>query len=129
MALNLNYLNNTSMPVSNINDFFNQGLPETQKLKDIYNNIKIVFKIQDSDIKMSFIEGRIYKFDISKSAKRIPIGVIYYIFLTSELHFYNYGDSIPFLTTKKKRISTSSVQGMIGNVDYSSLFNRIIGSV
>lgn len=128
MALNLNYLNKDSMVVSNINDFLGQGLPETQKIKDILNNIKIVFKIQDSDIKISFIEGRIYRFDITKS-KRIQIGVIYYIFPISELHFYNYGDNNPFLATRRKRVIYSLINGMIGSVDYSILFSKIIGSV
>lgn len=129
MAINLNYPGRESMVISNINDFFGQGLPETQKLKDLFNSIKVTFKVQDSDVVISFIEGRIYKFDITKSRKRIQIGAIYYLFPNSEIHFYNYGDEAPFLVVKKRKVIQSQVQGMIGSVDYSPIFSRIINAV
>ena len=129
MAINLNYLGRESMVISNINDFFGQGLPETQKLKDLFNSIKVTFKVQDSDVVISFIEGRIYKFDITKSRKRTQIGAIYYLFPNSEIHFYNYGDEAPFLVVKKRKVIQSQVQGMIGSVDYSPIFSRIINAV
>lgn len=104
-VVDTSYMNATTTPVKDFSDFIGSGLPEIPKLKSLVTAIKGVFKAQDVQLQLYFIEGRRYKVEIYTSRmKKQLVAIVYYVVASSQVHIYDSNQQLLIASDKKKVI-------------------------
>lgn len=108
-VLDTSYVGANCTPIKDFSDFVGSGLPEIPKLKALVTSIKSVFKAQDVQLQLYFVDGRRYKIDVFSNKKKVElVSSIYYLPSSSQVHIYdNTGLNIIIASEKKKPIYSS----------------------
>jgi hypothetical protein len=124
-----NYTGSSITPVKDFSDFIGSGLPEIPKLKALVTAIKSVFKVQDVQLQLYFIEGRRYRVDIFTSkSKKVLISSVYFLPNENQVHVYdNLGNML--LASEKKKPIYSSIPYTLDYIGAGDKLRNIILSV
>lgn len=107
-GLNTSYMGVPPTPVKDFTDFVGSGLPEIPKLKALVTAIKSVFKVQDVQLQLYFLEGRRYRVDVfTNKKKNVLVSSIYYVPDANQVHIYDNAGNILIASDKKKVIHST----------------------
>ena len=127
--LPINYQYYSFAQVGNLANFYKGNQPELPKLKLIVENIKLLFKLPSTCIRVEVAEGeRVYKIVMTEpGVTKTPLGYFAYIPGERRLDAYsmeNYG--APLLQWRQKRLAYSGCPSLLNRLGVSSLFNNLV---
>lgn len=123
------YLNLPATPVKSFADFMGSGLQEIPRLNALVTAIKSVFKVQDTQIQLYFIEGRRYAIDIFTTRRKNQlVSTIYYLPSVNQLHIYD-SDRNLLIASEKKKIIYSAIPFTLDYIGAADKLRNIISSI
>lgn len=127
--LGLNYTRYDFAEVSFLASLYKENQPEIPKLKSIIENIKLLFKLPSTCVKVEVAEGeRVYKIGLTApGVHKISIGYFVYLPLERRLDAYS-ADNLgtPILQWKQKRLAYSGCGGFLDRIGVDSLFSNLV---
>lgn len=117
--------------VTNLVDFYRTRLPETHRVKSIFENLKNITKLPGDKIILSVAEGeRIYKYTIfAPGVRKIILGWLVYIPKTSRLDLYMAEDPVtPICQWKNKLVVFKNYSSLLDLVGLDRLFDRVVNA-
>lgn len=111
-------------------EFFKSGVnlsaAEVTNLKTIYNNIRVMFGIGASEVKLSVaMERKIYKFTLF--SRKTMLGFIVYIPELKRIDLYlSENLSAPVIQWKGKKVVYSTIPVLLERLGILGMFNKLI---
>jgi len=130
--LPINYQFFSFAQVGNLANFYKGGQPEMPKLKQIIENIKLLFKLPSTCISVEVAEGeRVYRINvIMPGVKKIPLG--YFVYLPNERRLDAYSSDnlmMPLLQWRQKNLIYCGCSSLLERAGISSLFGNLINAL
>lgn len=123
----ITYLNLEFSDIKNPLDFFQTGgsVSEMGLLKTLYNNIKLTWKIENNDIKMSLSTvNKVYRFTLLN--KRNIFGFLIYIPDQKRIDLYTSENlQIPLIQWKKRKIVYKTYPLLLEKLGIEKLLEKI----
>lgn len=127
--LNLRYLYFNFADVSSLASLYKENLPEIPKLKSIIENIKLLFKLPQTCIKVEVAEGeRAYKITLLETGvHKVPFGFFVYLPMERRLDAFTINNpGFPLLQWKQKKLIYYGGSSFMEKAGASTLFNNLI---
>lgn len=107
---------------------FKTRLPEMTSLRSIINQIRLLFKVPGTCLKLGVIdEKRIYRIGVyTNDTSKSEIAFFFYIPLEKRLDLYEPGNAIPILQWKSKRCVFKGFSPMYQKIELEKLFTPIV---
>lgn len=126
--IDTSYLNLSPNPVKDLVEFIGRDLPETSRLKALTTSIKSVFKAQNANIQLYYIEGRVYRVDVFADNRKILIASVYYLPYLNQVHIYdNMGNML--LASEKKKVAINNIPYTLDYIGASDKLRNVLLSV
>lgn len=107
---------------------FKTKLPEMISLRSIVNQVRLLFKVPSTCIKLGVIdEKRIYRIGIyTNDTSKSEIAFFFYIPLEKRLDLYEPGNAIPILQWKSRRCVFKGISPMYQKIELEKLFMPVV---
>lgn len=127
--LPINYQYYSFAQIGNLANFYKGNQPELPKLKQIVENIKLLFKLPGTCVLVEVAEGeRVYRVKmILPGVHKTPLGCFVYIPNERRLDVYSANNlRTPLLQWKQKRVVYSGCSDLLDRIGISSLFGNLV---
>ena len=114
--------------VANLGNLYKENLPEIPKLRSLIENIKLLFSLPQTNIKVEVAEGeRAYRITLlDRSVQKIPLGYFVYLPLERRLDAYTTeSPGIPLLQWKGRRVVYKNYSPFLDYCGLSQLFSKL----
>lgn len=128
MIKHFNYKYYQGKFIQNKNDFYNSGLPELSKIRNLCNILQRLFVTTDKFIDMYILDdNKSYKFEVYSSSKKHLICTVYYLPKEYRLDFYDASDlDSPMFVWKSKKIEYSNLPESLKILKAETLLSPLI---
>lgn len=117
--------------VEDLPDLYHSGLPESQKIKNVIENCKSLFKLSPDRVVLEVSEGdRVYKVSLlSPDINKVPFGWFVIVPLQKQLDLYS-ADSpwSPVAQWKNKKIAFKNYSMLFDRAEIEKTFDRIVNA-